>query len=125
MLFEPLEARRLLSVSFNPATGLLTATETNLPDIVRVERSGKNLKVHEGKKTSSFTLTKVTGIVINGGGGNDSLTVNSDVKIPATLNGEAGNDWLVSGGGADVLSGGADTDAADYSGRSRAVTLVI
>src|SRR4051812_35607006 len=58
MLFESLEQRRLLSVSFNPVTGLLTATETNLPDVVRVERSGKNLKIHEGRKTSSFTLAK-------------------------------------------------------------------
>jgi Ca2+-binding RTX toxin-like protein len=124
-LFEPLERRRLLSVSFNPATGLLTATETPLSDVVRIERSGKNLLVHEGRKTSSFILSKVTGIVVNGGGGNDYLSVDQNVKIPATLNGEGGNDTLVSGGGADLLSGGPGTDTADYSGRSRALTLII
>ncbi|HSV14370.1 MAG TPA: calcium-binding protein [Tepidisphaeraceae bacterium] len=124
-LFEPLERRQLLSVSVNVATGLLTVTGTNLADLIRVERSGKNLAIHEGRKTTNVALSKVTGIVINGGKGNDSLSVEQNVKVPATLNGEAGNDVLVSGGGADVLSGGDGIDTADYSGRTRALTLVI
>lgn len=50
---------------------------------------------------------------LNGGAGNDHLL------------GGNGNDTLIAGGGADVFSGGAGLDKADYSARTKRVTVTI
>ncbi len=52
----------------------------------------------------------VNQIVISGGSGNDTFTVDSSVTIPVKLNGGAGNDRLVGGSGDDVLVGGDGLD---------------
>ena len=72
MFFEVLEQRRLLSITFASSTGLLTVTETNLNDVVRVGQTGNTLSVKEGTKTTNYDLTKtkVKKIAINGLGGN-------------------------------------------------------
>jgi hypothetical protein len=58
-------------------------------------------------------------LVINGLNGNDTITVNSNVSIPATIDGGGGNDSLTGGsgndsiygyGGADILVGGLGSD---------------
>lgn len=49
-------------------------------------------------------------IIVNGGGGNDAITVSTDVALNADLFGGAGNDTLVAGGGMDFLSGGEGSD---------------
>jgi Ca2+-binding RTX toxin-like protein len=50
------------------------------------------------------------GILVSGGGGNDTLVVNSMIDIPATLLGGAGKDLLAGGRGDDVLDGGKGND---------------
>lgn len=57
---------------------------------------------------------------VNGGGGGDRELVGKTVKVPATLRGGSGNDYLVAGGGNDTLigSGGEDT-LIGGSGRDR------
>jgi RTX calcium-binding nonapeptide repeat (4 copies) len=47
---------------------------------------------------------------VNGGAGGDREVVAKTVKIPATLRGGAGNDFLVAGGGNDRLIGSAGND---------------
>lgn len=47
---------------------------------------------------------------VNGGPGGDREVVGSTVKIPATLRGGSGNDYLVAGGGNDRLIGSAGND---------------
>src|SRR5687768_790107 len=48
----------------------------------------------------------VTSIVVNGGDGFDSLTVDAAITLPATLNGGNHNDTMVGGAGGDTLNGG-------------------
>ncbi|QOV87807.1 calcium-binding protein [Humisphaera borealis] len=60
-----------------------------------------------------FALGSVKAIVMNGNGGNDSLTVSDLVLKPVTLNGGAGDDTLRGGGGNDTLNGGNGADTLD------------
>lgn len=57
----------------------------------------------------------------SGGGGNDVLDGGGSTDV---LNGDSGNDSLDGGDGVvrDLLNGGANTDTADYSARTAAVT---
>ena len=45
-------------------------------------------------------------IVIQTEAGDDTITVDDAVKIPTTLEGGAGIDWIYGGGGADLIQGG-------------------
>src|SRR4051794_27916199 len=65
----------------------------------------------------------VTGVVVDLGDGDDTLTVTGSA-LPVTVldgpgndivTGGAGDDTLVAGTGADVLAGGAGNDTVDYS----------
>jgi Ca2+-binding RTX toxin-like protein len=53
----------------------------------------------------------IGGFEVNGGGGDDSITVSPKVLLPVTLRGGPGNDTLRGGGGADKLVGGIDDDS--------------
>jgi Ca2+-binding RTX toxin-like protein len=129
VLFENLESRRLLSASLNTTTGLLTITGTDNADrIVAAKTSTGKLLVTQSTLTpatsttkaavtttrSTFDLTKVKSILVNAGGGNDVVDLAGGffhpLSIPSTINGGAGNDWLVGGNGADSISGGAGND---------------
>ncbi|HWA55564.1 MAG TPA: hypothetical protein VG816_15450 [Solirubrobacterales bacterium] len=52
----------------------------------------------------------VAGFEINGGSGDDSLSVSNAVELPVTMRGGPGNDTLIGGGGPDKLIGGEGDD---------------
>lgn len=52
----------------------------------------------------------IAGFEINGGGGADSVYFSSDIPVPVTARGGAGNDRLVGGSASDKLIGGPDQD---------------
>jgi Ca2+-binding RTX toxin-like protein len=52
----------------------------------------------------------VAGFEINGGEGDDSLSVASAIELPVTMRGGPGNDTLVGGNGPDRLIGGEGND---------------
>jgi Ca2+-binding RTX toxin-like protein len=123
MFFELLEQRQLLSVSFNPGTGILTITEANGRDRVNISQSGNTLLVSEqSSKPKSFT--NVSLIVIQDTAspqhaGRDSFILDPSVTVPAsitgngghdTIQGGSGNDTLVTTGGNDCIVGGAGDD---------------
>ena len=58
----------------------------------------------------SFLLTDVSRVVIHGLDGNDKITVNAKLAVPAELYGDGGNDALTGGGGSDLLIGGTGND---------------
>jgi hypothetical protein len=59
----------------------------------------------------TFPLSAVTGrIVVHALGGNDRVTISPKVSVGADLYGDAGNDVLTGGAGADVLMGGLGND---------------
>jgi Ca2+-binding RTX toxin-like protein len=74
-----------------------------------------------------FTLADVTGILVKGGNGNDKITIENTLDIPATLmggngkdvlNGGMAGDDLLGGNGKDGMSGGlGDDNLAGGNGR--------
>lgn len=48
----------------------------------------------------------VAGFLVNGGSGDDSLSVAPSVSVPLTLRGGGGSDLLIGGSGPDKLTGG-------------------
>jgi len=66
-------------------------------------------------------LNKVSAISLLGGDGDDILY--NATWIPAILDGQSGSDTLYGGFGADELIGGSGTDTADYSYRTRALSV--
>ena len=52
----------------------------------------------------------VAGFEVNGGPGDDSVSVSSEVELPVTMRGGPGNDTLVGGSGPDKLIGGEGND---------------
>lgn len=122
-VFQPLEARQLLSAVV--ADGVLTVTGTAKNDriVVSLSSDGETLTVSEAsgnrfrKKattTTEFAAADVSSVVVNAGAGNDSVTLKGTRKTPfsigATINGDAGNDNLIGGAGADSINGGEGDD---------------
>jgi Bacterial Ig domain/RTX calcium-binding nonapeptide repeat (4 copies) len=56
------------------------------------------------------TCTGVTSVVVDAGDGNDAISASGLATIPATLNGDVGNDTLTGGGANDSLDGGDGND---------------
>ena len=129
MPVENLEERRLLSASLDG--GVLTITGTANADRVFVATVVDRVYVVESTITpgqdgagptitttrSSFARADVHSIEANMGAGNDRVVIGdnrfffrSGTPIPATLNGEAGNDYLVGGAGDDTINGGDGND---------------
>lgn len=61
-------------------------------------------------KVLECEATAIGGFEVNAGAGNDRVVVGSEVTVPVTLRGGAGNDLLVGGAGDDKLIGGAGED---------------
>ncbi len=66
---------------------------------VRVESQGRS-ELYDG----------VTSLSFDGKGGDDKVTINPAIRLPATLQGGTGRDILKSGGGVSTLLGGDDDD---------------
>jgi hypothetical protein len=58
----------------------------------------------------------ITGFEINGGAGNDTIELEPDVPVPATLRGGGGADHLAGGNGEDKLLGGPGADSLKGNG---------
>lgn len=97
---------------------------------------GSDLRVTEGASGASLTAgpgcrregsavecprSNVKRITLLGGDGDDIIY--NATRLPATLDGQTGNDTLYGGFGADVLIGGPGIDTANYGYRTHAVTV--
>jgi hypothetical protein len=114
---EPLEPRRLMSISFD--NGVLTIKGTAGDDVIQAgSTSSGYLYVYdnegpyqfEGGLTRLPALAQVKGVRIEGGDGNDMIAINRDFALSVTLVGGAGDDTLIGGAAADVIYGGAGED---------------
>jgi hypothetical protein len=135
--FETLENRRLLSVSIS--NGVLSITGTGVADSIVVKYIAGNtgeLRVKGLGAGQIFSDAGISKIMINGGGGDDHITL-SDVSgvlaIPARIHGGSGNvdltgssfghDTLIGGGGIDIVQGSGNGNVI-RAGTGSADTLI-
>ena len=98
---------------------VLAVVGTNKADTISVSMDGQTantIDVSINGQISTFDSTAVKYIVVNGLGGNDTITVDPSIVTPTTVLGGAGNDTMTAGGGADVLNGGAGRDSLEGGG---------
>lgn len=109
---ESVEARRMLSADVSH--GVLTIEGTRRADtIVLTMDSTKTLRVRIGNTESTFLKKSFSKIRINGGFGDDLITIGSDQKpisIQTSISGGDGSDTLIGGAGNDTVSGGSGAD---------------
>jgi Ca2+-binding RTX toxin-like protein len=121
---------------WDPTEHLLSYGGTSGVDTVSLRTWGSDLQAYvNGILRFEHPLSDVSGIQLYGYDGGDTLTIDSSVYIPATLNGGGGNDYLAGGSGADVIDGGTGSDymiggggggdTVDYSSRTAPVQAVI
>jgi Ca2+-binding RTX toxin-like protein len=101
----------VLRASF--ANGVLQVTGSHNADHLYIYQENGLVHVREvvqERTLLSVRLTSVKSILVNANGGNDWVTVDESLTIPATLNGDWGNDTLQGGSGHDHLAGGSGND---------------
>lgn len=89
---------------------VLAVTGTSGDDTIQIKPAddGKVKVIVNGVTLGSF---KPSGhIIVQGQGGNDTITVDSSISIPQILYGNDGNDTIQSGNGASVMIGGSGND---------------
>jgi Ca2+-binding RTX toxin-like protein len=130
VLIEACEPRRLLSHGGGGMAtltdGLLTVTGTRRSDEIMVSvdltDATKLDVVINGNQVNQVVLADVTGILVNGGNGNDHITIENTLTIPSTLMGGNGKDKLNGGAGDDVLDGDNGKDALSGGGGDDALS---
>ena len=112
-IIEGLEDRRLLSADITFADGILKVEgDVGVPNQIRIFsqlRIGQ-LVAMAGSVRKSVPLAGVLAINVIGGDFNDRILMADTLKIPATLDGGAGDDQLFGGAADDTLIGGAGND---------------
>jgi len=131
---QALETRRLLSaaVMHHPLPATNAAAGENPPVISRIgnivsvagtagadtisaSASGEDLIISADGQTQQFSLQAIAGIEVNGGAGNDTISL-ANVQIPATVSGAGGSDCIIGGGADDSLRGGGGNDTIGGAG---------
>jgi Ca2+-binding RTX toxin-like protein len=104
-------AAQLESDPANPTKQALVVGGTLGNDVIAlVPVSGGKIKVTIGGKNQGSFL--VTGrIIVLAQSGDDQVTVSSTITKIAEVHGDAGNDQLIGGGGANILVGGDGNDS--------------
>jgi Ca2+-binding RTX toxin-like protein len=116
-LVQPLEPRRLCSVTATSAGGILTVVGDANANAITVSRNAAGtLFVNAGAVPiagAPATVTTIQSIRVSGLGGNDTLLIDeTNGALPkASLSGGDGNDTFTGGSGADTLNGDFGNDA--------------
>jgi hypothetical protein len=112
VLVESLESRQLLStVGVND--GVLTITgdaDTANRVTVKATARGRLISATVNGKRRAFSRVGLAGINVTGGNARDIVTIAANVRIPAVVNGGAGNDQITGGAASDTLRGGQGND---------------
>src|SRR5947209_18237412 len=91
--------------------GLLTVTGTTGDDQITVSHVGTDWTIANGSEWTMDKIAAVTKLNVNGKAGNDTITLDSTVTVPATLLGDLGDDTISSSGGVTSISGGLGNDS--------------
>src|SRR5215207_3059089 len=121
MNFEPLESRRLMSVSL--ASGTLTVENWQATNNLSVSQSGSTLTVSDNGAVSSYSTSGVNQIVLKGWYGDDQLSADG-VTINTRIDGGYGNDMIIGGQGNDTIFGGPGNDVIRAGPLSPPLTLL-
>jgi Ca2+-binding RTX toxin-like protein len=105
----------------NPPTitltnGVLSAVGTGDDDeivFVLLDPDTIQVSISSTGETESFPLADVTSLRAQGLDGNDTITVATEITLPATLEGGPGDDTIRGGGGDDTIRGGAGQNTLD------------
>lgn len=89
---EPLERRRLLSLDAPEAVA--TFDGGPLDDTITLDYVGDVLVVEVSGQTWNLVPSQLTGIVLNGLGGNDWINIERNAGVPVIVNGGAGDDTV-------------------------------
>jgi len=95
------------------AGGVLVVTGGDQADQVTITQSGSQLVVTASFLPGgvvTFPAASITSINVAVGGANDTVVVSATVTQPARIDGGAGNDTLIAGGGRSQLVGGDGND---------------
>jgi phospholipase C len=82
-------------------------------DVIKVSKANSKLRVQiigSGLNYDHLFAQPISRIEVYGQGGNNSITVTPDIKIPAFLYGGGASDLIQAGGGPSVLVGGKGSD---------------
>ena len=125
-MFEQLEGRQLMASSlqiFQQQTSVgpaLVINGTGRSDRITINRTSKGVSVCDGRTTTSVAGGTFGTIIVNGGAGNDRITISGSLKLNAIINGGAGNDVGNGGAGRDTIAGNDGKDTLRGStGRDR------
>jgi Ca2+-binding RTX toxin-like protein len=136
VMMEPLERKDFLSCQYNAGNELKITGGSSADSITVDVSAGYFTASGAGCDTSSWAESTVDIVVIEGLGGNDTLSIGSGVGAGKTsrleggdgndtLNGGASSDTLIGGDGADAFNGGSGTDTADYGAKNVNLNITI
>jgi len=90
---------------------VITGSRDNDHIMIKLDKKEQQVVVTDnGKAVGTFDLVDVGTIQVNGMAGDDRVEVTNRLDVTTVLNGEAGNDMLIGGGGNNVLVGGPGND---------------
>jgi uncharacterized delta-60 repeat protein len=95
------------------ASGLLTISGTTGADTINVGTSGTggaNVTATLNGTTRTYARSSIKQIVVYGNVGNDRITIGDGLPVSVGASGDAGNDTVTSGAGADNILGGSGND---------------
>jgi hypothetical protein len=104
----PVHIRMLANDFAEIRDGNLHLLGSDAHEAINIRQEASSIVVDLNATTRTFDADEVSGIIVNGFGGDD--TIINDTPLPSTLLGGAGDDKLLSGDGADSLSGGDGKD---------------
>ena len=110
-MYEPLEPRRLMSATLDPATGILTIIGNSKANSVELSEESHRqiLRLHIDGKQIDYKFAAVKSLTIQMLGGNDTVILGS-ITTPARIEGGDGDDSLSGGDGTDSIFGGNGND---------------
>lgn len=91
--------------------GVLTVQGTGAADKITITYAGGAYTVNRNGTASTLSGKDVSKISLDGSDGDDVITLDSSVLVPAYLYGNNGNDKITGGAGNDTLAGGAGKDS--------------
>lgn len=119
-MLESLEMRRLLSAAWDPTSHTLTVNGVSgtVNDEIRVHTQGANYNIQIVNVSATYIISQadVQHMVLDGGAGDDVVSVDDDVALGASIIGGTGDDVLDGGSGNDTIEGGAGWDTIDGAG---------